>query len=511
MAPRFLVSIVSYRLESGLAQCVQSVRMAGGNFFLHLTSNGSQPVTDWIRAHPGGRGEERVVINSRNLGFITPNNEAFRYACANGFNYMVTLNDDATVPAGWLDRFLDEFRRNPAAALVGCRGTCTMLNHNFHGYAGPELEYIEGSAMAIDVAKVQGHFGHLFSPYLDFMYGEDADLSLRMRRLGYTIHRANFELEHRRCSTTRHVPKAAQSQERNHAVLCERWSHYLKVRTFSHRIIVRRWHAHGDVLLTTPIIHTLWETNPQAEICVETTCPAVLSGNPRIAAIGQGFLRRATDQVIDLDGAYEKAPMRSILTSYARAAGLEEWRNHTEAFTTPGDMVWACEHVPPTDNPRIAIHVGPSSWPSKNWPVERWATVIDDLRQSGRQVVLVGGQQHPSLNPDVDLGGGTTIPQLYAVLKLCDLLVTIDSLPLHAAQAVGIPVVGLFGCTEGRFICTSGSKWEAVSADPSHPDAGRRHRETGTFVAADDSVMRTISVGAVLEAIEKLQPATIAA
>lgn len=511
MAPRFLISIVSYRLESGLAKCVESVRSAGGNFFLHLTGNGSPAVTDWLRANPGGRGEERVVINRTNLGFIPPNNEAFRYAVANNFTYMVTLNDDATVPAGWLDRFLDEFRRNPAAALVGCRGTCTMLADNFHGYDGPILEYIEGSAMAVDVEKVQRHFGHLFSPYLDFMYGEDADLSLRMRRLGYTIHRANFELEHRRCSTTRHVPRASQSQEGNHAILRERWSHYLRTRTFSHRIIVRRWHAHGDVLLTTPIIRSLWEQNPQAEICVETNCPEVLAGNPRITAVGPGFMRRPTDQVIDLDGAYEKAPMRAILTSYARAAGLEEWHNATEFFVAPGDAEWAAERLPDTGGFWVAVHAGPSSWPSKNWPVDRWSTVIDALRQAGNKVVLVGSQRQPSLNADLDLGGATTIPQLFAALKRCCLLVTIDSLPLHAAQAVGVPVVGLFGCTEGRFICTAGSDWVAVAADHNHPDFGRRHRETGTFVAADDSVMRTISTEAVLGAIEKLQPSTIPA
>lgn len=511
MAPRFLISIVSYRLESGLAKCVESVRAAGGNFFLHLTSNGSPDVTDWLRAHPGGRGEERVVINRHNLGFITPNNEAFRYACANDFTYMVTLNDDTTVPAGWLDRFLDEFRRNPAAALVGCRGTCTSLGDNFHGYEGANLEYIEGSAMAVDVEKVRRHFAHLFSPYLDFMYGEDADLSLRMRRLGYTIHRANFDLEHRRCSTTRHVARAGQSQERNHVVLRERWAHYLKTRTFAHRIIVRRWHAHGDVLLTTPIIRSLWEQNPLAEVFVETNCPGVLAGNPRVTAVGPGFMRQPTDQIIDLDGAYERAPMRAILTSYARAAGLDEWQNRTEYFIHPGDAAWAEDRLPDTGQFWVAVHAGPSSWPSKNWPFDSWAQVIAELRQSGRKVVLVGNQQHPDLNADLDLGGATTIPQLFAVLKRCSLLVTIDSLPLHAAQAVGVPVVGLFGCTMARFICTSGSAWVGVSADSSHPDFGRRHRETGTFVAADDSVMRTISVEAVLAAVEQLQPSTIPA
>lgn len=511
MAPRFLISIVSYRLESGLAKCVESVRSAGGNFFLHLTSNGSPAVTDWLRANPGGRGEERVVINNRNLGFIQPNNEAFRYACANGFTYMVTLNDDTTVPAGWLDRYLDEFRRNPAASLIGCRGTCTTLADNFHGYDGASLEYIEGSAMAIDVEKVQRHFAHLFSPYLDFMYGEDADLSLRMRRLGYTIHRANFELEHRRCSTTRHVARASEAQERNHVILRGKWAHYLKTRTFAHRIIVRRWHAHGDVLLTTPITRSLWEQNPQAEICVETNCPGVFAGNPRVTAVGPGLMRRASDQVIDLDGAYEQAPMRSILTSYARAAGLEEWRNSTEFFINPGDASWAEDRLPDCGLPWIAVHAGPSSWPSKNWPLDRWVTIINELRHGGRKVVLVGNQAHPELGADIDLGGATTIPQLFAALKRCDLLVTIDSLPLHAAQAVGVPVIGLFGCTEGRFICTGGSKWVAVSADPSHPDFGRRHRETGTFVAADDSVMRTISTEAVLSAIEQLQPTPIPA
>jgi ADP-heptose:LPS heptosyltransferase len=49
-----------------------------------------------------------------------------------------------------------------------------------------------------------------------------------------------------------------------------------------------------------------------------------------------------------------------------------------------------------------------------------------------------------------NLAGRTTPSQLAALLSHCQLLIGIDSGPMHVAAAVGRPVVGLFGPTDPR-------------------------------------------------------------
>ena len=47
----------------------------------------------------------------------------------------------------------------------------------------------------------------------------------------------------------------------------------------------------------------------------------------------------------------------------------------------------------------------------------------------------------------MNLAGQTTLRELCAVLKMCRLLLTNDSGPMHVAAALGTPVVALFGST----------------------------------------------------------------
>jgi ADP-heptose:LPS heptosyltransferase len=58
----------------------------------------------------------------------------------------------------------------------------------------------------------------------------------------------------------------------------------------------------------------------------------------------------------------------------------------------------------------------------------------------GYEVITSSGQREAC-----NLAGRTTPAQLAAVLAQCDLLIGIDSGPMHVAAAMGRPVVGLFG------------------------------------------------------------------
>lgn len=96
----------------------------------------------------------------------------------------------------------------------------------------------------------------------------------------------------------------------------------------------------------------------------------------------------------------------------------------------------------------------------KRWSAQRFAEVADCLSQAhGAQVILVGGEEDRPIasavvsamrQPALDLTGKTTLPQLAALLKKAQLVVTNDSACLHAAQAMGAPTVAIFGPTDEK-------------------------------------------------------------
>lgn len=101
----------------------------------------------------------------------------------------------------------------------------------------------------------------------------------------------------------------------------------------------------------------------------------------------------------------------------------------------------------------VAIHPWTSD-PIKQWPVERFLGLCRLLVDSlGVKVIIVGGgreaQEGGKLfdsqqNNLVNLVGKTSLMELAAVLKQCDLLVSGDSGPVHLASCVGTPVVAIF-------------------------------------------------------------------
>jgi lipopolysaccharide heptosyltransferase I len=121
-------------------------------------------------------------------------------------------------------------------------------------------------------------------------------------------------------------------------------------------------------------------------------------------------------------------------------------RRLTEAGLAPGDPFLAvCAHA---------------RWPTKQWPPERFAAVLDRMREArGARAVLVGSPDAAGsartiadamARPPIDLTGGTTLKELSAVLGEARVMLTNDSGPMHVAAAVGRPVVAIFGPTNPR-------------------------------------------------------------
>ena len=103
--------------------------------------------------------------------------------------------------------------------------------------------------------------------------------------------------------------------------------------------------------------------------------------------------------------------------------------------------------------PFIAIHPWTSN-PAKQWPPQRYRSLLQRLAAEGRigLAVIGGPEEQPhaaSVIPPgaavADLVGRLTLPQLAAVLQRARLLVSNDSGPVHLAAAVNTKTVVLFG------------------------------------------------------------------
>jgi len=98
-------------------------------------------------------------------------------------------------------------------------------------------------------------------------------------------------------------------------------------------------------------------------------------------------------------------------------------------------------------------------WPTKCWPAQNFAELVRLFAQNvsdARFVVMGGAGDKPAgemitcAAPDrvLNLCGETTLPEMIEWLRLCSLMITNDTGPMHAAAALGIPVVALFGPTD---------------------------------------------------------------
>jgi heptosyltransferase I len=113
---------------------------------------------------------------------------------------------------------------------------------------------------------------------------------------------------------------------------------------------------------------------------------------------------------------------------------------------------------PMTGERFVAIQPG-ARWANKRWPVESYRRLVAELHRErpGIRFVILGAESERSLGEVVaaaaprvclDLTGGTTIPEMVEWLRLCEVLVTNDTGPMHIAAALGRPVIALFGPTE---------------------------------------------------------------
>lgn len=101
-----------------------------------------------------------------------------------------------------------------------------------------------------------------------------------------------------------------------------------------------------------------------------------------------------------------------------------------------------------------------SSHRIRSWRAERYAAVMDHMQQQhGLRAVLIGGPGADdrafaeavmaAMQGDcINLTGADSLATMAGVIARASLLLAPDSGPLHIANALGVPLVGLYACTD---------------------------------------------------------------
>lgn len=184
--------------------------------------------------------------------------------------------------------------------------------------------------------------------------------------------------------------------------------------------------------------------------------------NPLVAALGArqtAGLRAADAPPLDRWVRYEY--YQPEVFRYLEVVGLVGARpvNYRPTLTvTDADRDQLRQALPAPSRPRVALHPG-STDPRRRWPAERFAEVGDALADAGAEVLVTGTgaetavvravltQMRSPATPVVDvlqLGG------LAALFAECGVVVSNDTGPVHLAEAVGAPTVGIYWV--GNFI-----------------------------------------------------------
>jgi lipopolysaccharide heptosyltransferase II len=138
---------------------------------------------------------------------------------------------------------------------------------------------------------------------------------------------------------------------------------------------------------------------------------------------------------------------------------LELWENFLRHFglNVPPDrtpLQLSALSSQPAAFHAIGLIAGSENNPAKRWPVTHWRALIE--ARPDKHFVLFGTAHDTPITDAIaagfgprveNLAGCTTLPDYCARLRACRVLITNDTGGMHLANALGVPLIALFGPT----------------------------------------------------------------
>ncbi|MDR3457910.1 MAG: lipopolysaccharide heptosyltransferase II [Verrucomicrobiae bacterium] len=126
--------------------------------------------------------------------------------------------------------------------------------------------------------------------------------------------------------------------------------------------------------------------------------------------------------------------------------------------------------------PVFGLNPGAEYGPAKRWPAEKFSAAAKEIQTRTNCLWLIFGGKN-DVTPATRIGQGiehqnlagkTSLRELMALLKLCRVLLTNDTGPMHVAAALGTPVVVPFGSTSPELtgpVSADGVRHQIIKSD----------------------------------------------
>lgn len=159
-------------------------------------------------------------------------------------------------------------------------------------------------------------------------------------------------------------------------------------------------------------------------------------------------------------GLKTETPQAVSHLSLLKPLGLEAIDSHLELWTTPEDEQQVTSFLQQSqidsNRPLAVLHAASASH-GKQIELSKFKESLQRLHQSGYQLIATGTEQdragYDALAREAQVplhnwAGETSLRETFALYKRIQLLLTVDSSPIHLAAAANVPkVVGVFGPT----------------------------------------------------------------
>jgi len=280
------------------------------------------------------------------------------------------------------------------------------------------------------------------------------------------------------------------------------------------RVAIVMMSAVGDAVHVLPVVNALKRAAPSVHLTwlLQPLPASLVTGHPNVDEIvtvdpkrgwrglldaGRALRRGGFDLVIDLQVAF-KAGIVTALASAPVKLGFDRARardlnwlftnrripphppQHVQAqyfeFLAAmgvdpepvewrlgpweGEREWQQEFVAGVGRPYAALNLATSN-PDRDWMPDRWAAVVDALHERyGLTSVLVGGpsEREKEIERQIRAAArhqplsalGSGLRGLVGIIDAAELVIALDSAPLHVSVALGRPVVSLMSNADPR-------------------------------------------------------------
>jgi GT2 family glycosyltransferase len=241
---KIAIIIINWNQFELTKACINSIKRCNyKNYKIILVDNGSNDKsgTKLKEIFP----EIIYIQNEKNEGFTRANNTAIKYALIQKFDYLMLLNNDTEVDVNFIDFMLETFKKDKKIGAVQplilfwdnkdivwnyggkfekISGRVVTLNRGLEISGIVKSEYtdwISGCCFMIknEVIKKVGTLDDYF-----FVYYEDADWSIRIKKAGYKLGlNFNSKIYH-------HEGASWKSKEKSKEGVISPFTHYLNIR-----------------------------------------------------------------------------------------------------------------------------------------------------------------------------------------------------------------------------------------------------------------------------------------